>query len=51
MKRLLLIIFTALLLMPAFSQGGHYKGGKGSSHKGGKYKNASTGDHYRKRKH
>lgn len=29
---------------------GTYKGGKGSSHKGGKYKNSSTNNHYRKRK-
>jgi hypothetical protein len=29
---------------------GTYKGGKGSSHKGGKYKNSSTGNHYKKRK-
>jgi len=28
---------------------GHYAGGKGSSHKGGHYKNSSTNDHYRKR--
>lgn len=34
----------------ADSGGGHYQGGKGSSHKGGKYKNASTGNHYHKRK-
>jgi len=32
------------------SGSGYYKGGKGSSHKGGHYKNASTGNHYRKRK-
>lgn len=31
------------------SRGGHYAGGKGSSHKGGTYKNAGTGDHYQKR--
>ena len=35
---------------PAWAQHGHYKGGHGSSHKGGSYKNKSTGDHYRKRK-
>lgn len=32
-----------------FAQRGHYSKGKGSSHKGGKYKNSSTGNHYRKR--
>ncbi|HVZ37089.1 MAG TPA: hypothetical protein VG963_31915 [Polyangiaceae bacterium] len=30
--------------------GGHYKDGDGSSHKGGKYKNPKTDDHYQKRK-
>ncbi|GAB3249056.1 hypothetical protein GCM10027296_12270 [Chitinimonas naiadis] len=28
------------------NQGGHYAGGKGSSHKGGAYKNARTNNHY-----
>lgn len=31
------------------SRGGHYAGGKGSSHKGGHYKNPRTNDHYTKR--
>jgi hypothetical protein len=31
------------------SRGGHYAGGKGSSHKGGDYKNKRTNDHYQKR--
>ncbi len=31
-------------------EGGHYAGGKGSSHKGGHYKNKRTGDHYTKHK-
>jgi len=30
------------------NQGGHYAGGKGSSHKGGTYKNARTNNHYTK---
>ena len=34
---------------PAQSSG-TYKGGQGSSHKGGTYKNAPTGDRYQKRK-
>lgn len=29
------------------SSGGWYQGGIGSSHKGGKYHNPSTGNHYR----
>jgi hypothetical protein len=29
---------------------GHYRGGKGSSHKNGKYKNPKTDDHYAPRK-
>jgi len=29
---------------------GYYAGGRGSSHKGGHYKNSSTNDHYRRRK-
>jgi hypothetical protein len=28
------------------NQGGHYVGGRGSSHKGGHYRNARTGNHY-----
>jgi hypothetical protein len=31
------------------SRGGHYAGGKGSSHKSGHYKNVRTGDHYQKK--
>lgn len=48
---LLLALFSAA---PALAQHGYhsgtYKGGKGSSHKGGSYKNSSTGNHYRHRK-
>jgi hypothetical protein len=32
------------------NEGGHYTGGKGSSHKGGHYRNARTHDHYTKHK-
>jgi hypothetical protein len=32
------------------NEGGHYAGGKGSSHEGGHYKNAHTHDHYTKHK-
>jgi hypothetical protein len=31
------------------SRGGHYEGGVGSSHKGGRYMNPATGDHYQQR--
>jgi hypothetical protein len=31
------------------SGGGHYKGGRGSSHKGGSYRRKSTNNHYRRR--
>ena len=31
------------------SNDGTYEGGRGSSHKGGHYKNKHTGDHYRDR--
>ena len=55
MKKLLFLLsllgfLLSASLSPAFAQGGHYKGGKGSSHKGGSYKNKATGNHYRKRK-
>lgn len=47
------ILFTMILFLlggNVNAQSGHYKGGKGSSHKGGHYKNSKTHDHYRKRK-
>ena len=55
MKKLLFALATfgflaGLPLSHALAQGGHYKNGKGSSHKGGSYKNKATGNHYRKRK-
>ncbi|HEY9805997.1 MAG TPA: hypothetical protein V6D04_05475 [Candidatus Obscuribacterales bacterium] len=54
MKKLFLFLtllgFLAGAPLSSFAQGGHYKGGKGSSHKGGKYKNKATNDHYLKRK-
>jgi hypothetical protein len=34
----------------AGSHDGHYENGRGSSHKGGHYKNSTTHDHYRKHK-
>ncbi len=52
MKKLAQIL-TAILLFISISinaQSGHYKNGKGSSHKGGSYKNSSTHNHYKKRK-
>ncbi|MFV5695191.1 hypothetical protein ACM55G_07105 [Flavobacterium sp. LB3P122] len=52
MKKLaiLLSIFFFILSSNINSQSGHYKNGKGSSHKGGTYKNSSTNNHYKKRK-
>ena len=46
---LLFAFAMTLTTTEASAQRGHYKSGKGSSHKGGKYKNSSTGNHYRKR--
>ena len=46
----LLGLLLSMPLSPAWAQQGHYKGGHGSSHKGGSYKNKSTNDHYRHRK-
>ncbi|MGI4867834.1 MAG: hypothetical protein ACRYFZ_28210 [Janthinobacterium lividum] len=46
----MLSLLAGLPFSPAFAQRGHYKGGHGSSHKGGSYKNKATHDHYRKRK-
>lgn len=47
------LIILAILIMFAFSttafaKGGHYSGGKGSSHKGGHYRNSATHNHYQK---
>lgn len=55
MKNFFLTLATLCLLVGAplshaFAQRGHYKGGHGSSHKGGSYKNKATNNHYRKRK-
>lgn len=53
MKKILLLLFlffSTSIAFDSYSQKGHYKGGKGSSHKGGSYKNKSTNNHYRKRK-
>lgn len=51
MKKLIAVALCAMLAMPvvAMAKGGHYEGGHGSSHKGGKYRNARTGDHYEHR--
>jgi hypothetical protein len=60
MKKLLMVALIALLSSPigyvearrsgghSGSHGGHYRGGRGSSHKGGTYKNRRTGDRYQK---
>jgi len=59
MKVTAVLLLACLLLSPAMSNasglgieisGGSYHGEHGSSHKGGKYKNPRTGDHYSKRK-
>lgn len=52
MKKSIITILIAMLfiLSNAYAGGGTYKGGKGKSHKGGKYKNSSTNNHYKKRK-
>jgi len=52
--RLLTIITVAMLTLtlPALAgtnNGGWYQGGVGSSHKGGKYTNPATGNHYQHR--
>lgn len=52
-----LAIIAAIAAMLCFSpvadahpsNGGWYQGGVGSSHRGGHYRNPSTGDHYRHR--
>lgn len=51
MKKTIAILLCAALAAPTITlaRGGHYAGGHGSSHKGGKYKNARTGDHYERR--
>ncbi|MDA6072303.1 hypothetical protein NJT12_21990 [Flavobacterium sp. AC] len=52
MKKLVVLFSLIFLVLGGTieAQSGHYKNGKGSSHKGGKYKNASTKNHYKKRK-
>ncbi|MBI0439571.1 hypothetical protein E4659_11055 [Dickeya dianthicola] len=51
MNKIIISLIVMALLSPAasFAKGGHYPGGHGSSHKGGKYHNPRTGDHYEKR--
>lgn len=52
MKKLVVLfsLFFLVLGSSMEAQSGHYKNGKGSSHKGGKYKNSKTNNHYKKRK-
>lgn len=49
-----LLFALAIIFNPTkgFSQKGrgHYSGGRGSSHKGGSYRNPSTGNHYRSKR-
>lgn len=51
MKRIIALLLCVAVAAPtvAIARGGHYAGGQGSSHKGGHYKNARTGDHYEHR--
>jgi len=51
MKKIVIACLALALALPgmSFAKGGHYAGGKGSSHKGGHYKNAKTNNHYVKR--
>ena len=46
---LLLCLTMMFVSVQIFAQKGHYKNGRGSSHKSGHYKNSSTGNHYRRR--
>lgn len=52
MKSIIAILLCVALAAPTITlaRGGHYAGGHGSSHKGGKYKNPRTGDRYEHRK-
>ncbi|WP_321842616.1 hypothetical protein [Burkholderia cepacia] len=52
MTKIITVLLCVALAAPtiALARGGHYAGGHGSSHKGGKYKNARTGDRYEHRK-
>lgn len=58
MKKIAVGLFAALFALSSFagiaeakgSKGGHYRGGHGSSHKGGKYVNPKTGNHYTHKK-
>lgn len=52
MRTVAVVLLCAVLSIPSFAvaKGGHYAGGHGSSHKGGKYKNPRTGDHYERRR-
>ena len=43
---LILLLLGSSLAQASSNNGGWYQGGVGSSHKGGKYRNPSTGDHY-----
>ena len=52
MKKLVVLFSLFFLVLGGNieAQSGHYKSEKGSSHKGGKYKNSKTNNHYKKRK-
>jgi hypothetical protein len=46
---LCLVFLSSNLAFARGAPGGHYRGGRGSSHKAGSYKNPRTNDHYQKR--
>jgi len=53
MKKIIFALLALALSLPmssmTFAKGGHYYPSHGSSHKGGKYHNPSTGNHYIKK--
>ncbi|MCC3749690.1 hypothetical protein LLQ46_22795 [Rouxiella badensis] len=53
MKKIIIALMALIVIgassSPAFSRGGYYAHGQGSSHKGGSYRNARTSNHYEKR--
>jgi hypothetical protein len=58
MKNLITFFAIFLMALPLLAQhrhyskqGGHYSGGRGSSHKGGSYKNTRSNNHYIHHKH
>ncbi len=50
MKKIIILLTALALSVPlagmSYAKGGHYYPSHSSSHKGGKYHNPSTGNHY-----